>query len=505
MIRQLLTESVLLSLAGGVVGLVLGFIGVRVLLSINSANIPRIGEQGAAVTVDWRVLAFTFAVSVLTGILFGLISAFNASRSDLNATLKESSSRSGTGFRHNKARSILVITETALALVLLIGAALLIRTFRAMRTVNPGFDSHNVITMQMSLTGARFDKTIGVALMEREAAQRVGSIPGVESVAATCSLPLQGALGLPFNIEGRPTTGANQNTGGAEWVNLSPQLFKTFHIPVLRGRAFTDLDDGAAPGVVIINETFAKQYWPKGDPLGERITIGKNMGPDFAEPPRQVIGIVGDVRDQGLNAEPGPIMYTPTAQVPDPVTKLNNGFMSMFWTVRTKAAPSSLIGAIQKEIRRASGELPVAHTETMDQFVAATTSSTNFDMTLLSIFAGVDLLLAAIGIYGLMSYSVQQRTQEIGIRMALGAGARAVCGMVVRQGMTLALVGVSLGVAAALGLSRFIASMLYGVTPRDPAVFVVVAVVLSAVALLATYVPARRATRVDPVVALRYE
>jgi putative ABC transport system permease protein len=505
MIRQLLTESVLLSLAGGALGLFIGYYGVHALLAINSANIPRIGEHGSAVTVDWRVLVFTLAVSVLTGILFGLIPAFSASRSDLNVTLKESSSRSGSGFRQNKARSILVVTEIALALVLLIGAALLIRTFLAMRTVDPGFDPHNVITMQMSLTGSRFDQTAGVAQMEREAEQRVGSIPGVESVAATCSLPLQGALGLPFYIEGRPTSNGNPNTGGAEWVNISPQLFKTFHIPLIRGREFTDLDDGAAPSVAIINESFAKQYWPKGNPIGERITIGKGMGPDFAEPPREVIGIVADVRDQGLNADPGPIMYTPTAQVKDGVTKLNNGFMPIFWAVRTKAAPSTLIASIQNEIRTASGGLPVAHIETMDEVVKDSTSRTNFDMTLLSIFAGVALLLAAIGIYGLMAYSVQQRTQEIGIRMALGASAANVLGMVVRQGMTLAMIGIVLGLGAALGLARLIASLLFGVTPRDPVVFFGVGIILTMVALAATYVPARRATRVNPVVALRYE
>jgi len=505
MIRQLLTESVLLSLAGGALGLLIGYYGVRALLAINSAGIPRIGENGSAVTVDWRVLLFTLGVSIFTGILFGLIPAFSASRTDLNMTLKESSSRSGSGFRQNKARSILVVTEIALALVLLIGAALLIRTFLAMRTVDPGFDSHNVITMQMSLTGSRFDKTLGVAQMEREAEQRVGSIPGVESVAASCSLPLQGALGLPFDIEGRPATGNNQNQNGAEWVNISPQLFQTFHIPLLRGREFTDLDDGSAPGVVIINESFAKQYWPKGNPIGERITIGKGMGPDFAEPPRQIIGIVADVRDGGLNQDPGPIMYTPTAQVLDGVTKLNNGFMPIFWAVRTKAAPSSLIPIIQNEIRTASGGLPVAHIETMDQVVKDSTSRTNFNMTLFSIFAGVALLLAAIGIYGLMSYSVQQRTQEIGIRMALGASASNVRGMVVRQGMTLAMIGIVVGLGVALGLSRLIASLLFGVTPRDPLVFFGVGALLSTVALAATYLPARRATRVNPVVALRYE
>jgi predicted permease len=268
---------------------------------------------------------------------------------------------------------------------------------------------------------------------------------------------------------------------------------------------FTDRDDGGAAGVVLINEGLAKQFWPKSDPVGQRITIGKGVGPEFEEPPREIVGIVGDTRDAGLDNNPNPSMYVPVAQLKDGVTKLNNGFIPASWVIRTSVEPFSLSKEIQEELRTASGGLPVAHIRSMQQVRGESTSRSDFNMTLLVIFAGVALLLAAIGIYGLMAYSVQQRTQEIGIRMALGASSQDVRSMVVKQGMALALTGVVLGVAAALGLTRLMASLLYGVTPRDPIAMTSVAVLLIGVALAATYFPARRASRVDPVVSLRYE
>jgi putative ABC transport system permease protein len=504
-IRQLLTESVLLSLVGGAVGLGLGFAGVRTLLALSPGDIPRIGEHGAAVSIDLRVLAFTLAVAFVTGVLFGLIPALSASRSDLNTTLKESGARAGTGVGQNKARSLLVVTEMALALALLVGAALLIRTFYDLRSVNPGFDPHNVLTLRMSIVGPRFEKTDALAQMVREAEQRVGSIPGVTAVAATYAVPLQGGFGLGFTIEGRPLQGNSPNTGGAEWDPISPQFFKVYRIPLRNGRLFNDLDDRAAPGVVIINEAMARKYWPKSNPIGERMTIGHGTGPEFEEPPREIVGIVGDVRDSGLNRDPHPVMYVPLAQINDGVTKLNNSFVPLDWEVRARSQPFALSKQIQDALRVVSGGLPVAHIQTMDEVVSQSTARTNFNMLLLSIFAGAALLLAAIGIYGLMAYSVQQRSQEIGIRMALGATGSAVRNMVVVQGMRLALIGVALGVGLALGLSRLVADMLYGVTDRDPAVFVFVAVVTSLVALAATFIPALRATRVHPVTALRYE
>ncbi len=503
-IRQLLTESVLLSLGGGVLGLILGYFGVHALLTINPGNIPRIGEQGAAITLDWRVLVFTLLVSLGTGILFGLIPAFSASHADLSLTLKESGSRSGTGLSQNKARATLIVTEVALALVLLVGAALLIRTFAALRGVNPGFSTDKILTMQMSLTGTRFETSAAVNQLVRDSQRRVEGLPGVVALATTCCLPLEGGFGLPFIIEGRPLTDGPAH-GGAGYRPLSPRYFDVFKIPLLRGRMFTDHDDGGAQPVVLINEGMAKKFWQNADPVGQRITIGKGVGPEFEEPPREIVGIVGDVRNGGLDSDPEPIMYIPVAQMPNGVTALNNRIIPITWIVRTKVEPFSLSTEIQEELRTASGGLPVSHIRSMDQVRSESTQRTDFNMTLLVIFAGVALLLAAIGIYGLMAYSVQLRTQEIGIRMALGAVPQNVRKMIVVQGMRLALIGVFLGVAASLALTRLMASLLYGVKPWDPVAIVSVAVLLGAVALLATYFPARRASRVDPMIALRYE
>jgi len=501
---QLLTESLLLSLAGGVLGLGLGYVGVRALLAINPSDIPRVGEQGAAVALDWRVLVFTLVAAILTGILFGLVPALSTSQSGISNTLRESGARSGTGLRHNKARAVLVITEMALALVLLVGAALLIRTFGALRGVNPGFDARNVLIMEMSLNGGRFEKAAGVDQLEREGRRRIESLPGVTAAAMTCCVPLEGGFGLPFIIEGRPLTKGPYH-GGATWLTISPHYFDVFRIPLISGRVFTDQDNGAADRVVVINQALAKEYWPKGDALGARISIGKGVGPEFDEPPRQIVGIVADVREGALSRPPDQIMYVPFAQVNDGIIALNNRIIPVTWVVRTKLQPFSLSADIQRELREASGGLPVAHTRSMQQVVGESTARNDFYMTLLTIFAGVALLLEAIGVYGLMAYSVQQRTQEIGVRMALGASAQQVRRMVVVQGMQLALVGVVIGVASALGLTRLMSSLLYGVKPWDPIPIALVAVLLSGVTLLATYLPARRASRVDPMVALRYE
>lgn len=502
--RQLLTESVVLAVSGGILGLVLGYAGVRGLLAISPADLPRIGEHGAAVIIDWRVLAFTLGVSLLTGILFGIFPALGASRPDLNSTLKESSNRSGTGFRQGKARAVLVISEVSLALVLLIGAALLIRTYIALRNVNPGFDARDVLTLEMSLSGDRYDKTAGIAQLARDGRERLAAIPGVENSAFSCCLPLDVGYGLPFNIIGRPT-GKSPWTGGSSWMSASPGYFSVFRIPILRGRDFTEQDDGAAPGVVIINETFVKKYWGNQNPLGQQILIGKGVGPQFTENPRQVIGVVADVHDGGLNRDPFPLMIVPSAQVTDGMTKLNSGIQPMIWMVRTHGDPHQYITAITKQLRLASGGFPVARVKPMEEIVVQSTARQNFNMLLLTIFGAVALILAAIGIYGLMAYSVQQRTQEMGIRMALGADRSRIRDLVVWQGMRLAIIGVVLGIAAGFGLTRFLASFLFGVKTWDPMVFATVPVVLCAVALLAVWFPATRASRLDPQQALRIE
>jgi predicted permease len=508
-VRQVLTESILLSLVGGALGMYLGYVGVRSLLAINAGDVngggvlPRITDP-SAITLDWRVLLFALAISVSTGVLAGLIPAIKASHVDLMATLNEGGARSGAGIHHNKTRSVLVVTEMALAMVLLVGAALLIRTFHDSVSVDPGFQTHNILTMGMSLRGVRFQNTASVAEVVREGRQRLEGLAGVEATATACCLPLEGGYGLPFNIEGRaPTDGPY--SGGGGWRSVSPDYFEVFHIPLLQGRTFGERDDGAAEPVVVINQALAKQFWPKGEEIGARITIGAGLGPEFKDPPREIVGVVGDVRDNGLNDKPNPTMYVPIAQVSDSLTALDATLIPMQWFIRTRVEPHSLTSQVERELRVASGGLPVGSVQSMDQVLAHSIAQEEFNMTLLTIFAGIALLLAAVGIYGIMAYSVQQRTQEVGIRMALGASPRDVRRMMVTQGMVLAFIGVVIGVASGLALTRVMRSLLFGVKPWDPIVFVVTAILLSVVALFACLIPARRASRVDPMVALRYE
>ena len=502
-VRQLLTESVLLSVIGGVLGLVIGAVGVRALLAVNPGNIPRIGPAGSAVAVDWTVMSFTMLLALVTGILFGLVPAMQASRADLNITLKETGARGGSGMRQNKARGLLVMVEMALAIVLLVGAGLLIRTFSALHSVAPGFDPHNVLTMDTALTGSRFDHTAAIDLMTRQALDRIHAIPGVEAAAATSYLPLEGGLGLGFIIEGRPLTDGPEH-GGAGWNYVTARFFDVFKIPIVRGRGFTERDDAAAPPVVVINQSLARHYWKNGDPIGHRLIIGSGMGPGFAQPPREIIGIAADSRDGGLNSDPQAETFVPLAQVGDAYMALNNRFMPLDWVVRTKVAPFSVSAPIQRAFQDAA-DLPAAHIRTMDQIVMGSTARDQFNTWVLGIFAAVAILLASIGLYGLMAYAVEQRTLEFGIRLALGADFPALRNMIVRQAMMLAGAGIVVGLAAAYGLTRLMASLLYSVKPTDPMVFGTVTVVFTAVAFLASYLPARRALRVDPVVALRYQ
>jgi predicted permease len=398
---------------------------------------------------------------------------------------------------------LLVTTEMALALVLLIGAALLIRTFIAIRQVNPGFDARNVLTMRMSLTGPQFAKVAGVTQLIHDGVRRISSLPGVEVAGSSCCVPLEGGFGLPFQIPGRPDGPTSK--GGAGWTMVSAGYFETFKIPVLRGRTFREQDD-IGPPVVIVNQALAKQFWPNGDPLSDRMIIGHGVGPAFNdEPPRQIIGVVGDVRDGALNRDPGPIMYVPSAQITDGENALAAQIIPWAWVVRTRVAPLSLSSAVQNELREASGGLPVARVRTMQETISRSTAADDFNTLVLTIFGCSALLLAAIGIYGLMAYSVAQHSQEIGIRLALGAGSANVRNMVVFQGLRLAFAGVVIGLAAAFGLTRLIASFLFGVKAWDPLVFVTVPVVLVGVALMAVWLPAMRASRVDPIQALRYE
>jgi predicted permease len=503
-VRQLLTESVLLSFAGGVFGLGLGVVGVRALLALNTADLPRVGQDGSIVTLDWRVLTFTLAVSIGTGVLFGLIPALQASQTDLSGTLKESSSRAGTGLRQNKTRSILVVVEVAVALVLLVTSALLVRTAVALRAVDPGFDPGHVLTMRMSMSGEQYHTTGGVEQAVRLASEKMRAIPGVEVATATCCVPLEGGFGLPFIVVGRPLTDGPFHGGGA-WKTVSPGYFEAFKIAAKRGRTFTERDSKDSPPVAIINEAMAKRFWPKGDPLSDRLIIGRGVMKEFStEPERQIVGVVADTRDGSLNDEPGPEMFIPQAQMPDAVTALNSAIAPMAWVVRTAVDPYSVNAQVQDALRQATG-LPVSQVRTMDEVVVRSVSRQRFNMWLMTAFGVAALALAAIGIYGLMAYSVEQRTQEIGIRLALGADTRQVKRMVVFQGMRLAVIGLVVGIAGSFAAAKLISTWLFGVTAWDPGVFVTAPIVLTLVALIAAWIPARRASRVDPIDALRYE
>jgi predicted permease len=410
-----------------------------------------------------------------------------------------------SGPRHNKTRAVLVVSEITLAVILLVGSALLIRTFVALYSVDRGFDATNVLTMRMKMTGARFQdakfqKAAVVADTMRDGLERLRALPGVESGTASYFIPLQTAIAVNFDIAGR--SAADNPVAG--WAPVAPGYFDVFRIPVKRGRAFNDRDDSAALPVVIISESMAKAYWGEADPLGDRIVIGRGRPQFREEPVRQIVGVVGDIRDRQLYQRPVPAMYVPQAQITDAMNAFLVRIQPVAWMVRARDQPRPSIPAIREQLRQATG-LPVTEVRSMDQVVSASAARQRFNMLLMSVFGSAALLLAAIGVYGLMAYAVEQRTREIGIRLALGAEASRVRQRVVFEGMRLALAGVVIGIGAAWELSRFLASFLYGVPARDPTVFIAVPTVLSVVALLAVWVPATRASRIDPLKALRYE
>jgi predicted permease len=499
---------VLLSVIGGAFGLAFGVMGIRALLAVNTAGLPRIGQDGGGVALDWRVVTFTFVLSIVTGVVFGLIPALASSRADLTTTLKEAAGRSGSGGRQNRTRSILVVVEVALAMVLLIGSALLIRTAVALGHVDPGFNVDHVLTMRMSLTGDRFQTAMGVEQVIHSGLERLRATPGIVAASATCCVPLQGGYGLPFIIAGRALPEGQPFSGQGGWTTLSPGYFDVFKIPVKRGRVFDDRDRAGATPVVVINEAMAHQYWQNADPLADRIVIGRGVMREFAaETERQIIGVVGDTRDGGLNNDPQPTMYVPQAQLPDAANALNVRLTPMAWVVRTQGEPHAFSQAVQQTLKETVG-LPVTDVRSMGEVVSLSTSRSRFNMWLMSVFGAAALLLASIGIYGLMAYSVEQRTQEIGIRLALGARIADVRRMVIVEGGRLALIGVVVGVGAAFALVHFISSitdLLFGVRPSDPLVFVGVPVLLMVVSLVSVALPALRASRVSPIIAMRTE
>jgi len=508
MIRQMLTESVVLATLGGLLGFALGAWGVRALLELVPGNLPRLtdaaGNHMAIPLLDWRVVGFTAGTALLTGLLFGTFPALQSSRTDLASNLKEAGGRSGTGLKHNRVRSALVVTEVALALVLLVGAALLIRTFAGLQNANSGIDPRNVLTLETSLAGGSYTSTAKVDNLVTQAVRRIEAVPGVEAAATAVVLPIEAGVDLPFNISGKAPAKGDYN-GDAQWRSVSAHYFQVFKIPLLRGRVFSETDSGNSGRVVLINEAMAKRYWKGEDPVGQVVTIGMGLGPQFDDPPRQVVGVVGTVRENGLKTGDVDVMYIPQSQVPEGLTALANSVLPLSWAVRTATGPMTMRIPVERELRAVDGQIPISRERTMEKVIADTVARQNFNMLLLSIFAGVALVLAAIGIYGLMSYSVEQRTQEMGIRMALGANRGNMLRLVLTQGMKLTVSGLVLGLALAYGLTRLLASLLFGVTASDPVTFGLVAGVLAVVALVAAYVPARRATAIDPAIALRYE
>jgi predicted permease len=509
-VRQLLIESLLLAFVGAVAGLAVGVWGARVLLTLSPGDLPRTEDLAAAsfwtALVDWRLLAFTAGIAVLTAVLFGLAPALQLARPDLGHTLKEGGGARGTTSRRAaRTRSGLVIAETALAVTLLVGATLLIRTFMALHDVRPGFDVRGVLTLQTSLAGTKYGTTSRVEILKRSVIERLEAVPGVDVAATAISLPTEGGVDLPFRVEGRALQGTDLYHGDENWRSISPNYFRALSIPVLRGRAFEDRDTAGAAAVVIVNNAFAAKHFPGADALGQRITIGKGLGPEFEDPTREIVGIVGDVRENGLDSEPPPLMYVPNAQMSDALTQLGNSLIPARWVVKTSGTFSGLPQAIQQVFQAVDPALPIAEVRPLEQLVAQSIARQNFNMVLLTIFGAIALLLAAVGVYGLMSYSVEQATHDIGVRLALGATRGDILSLVLGHGMKLTVSGLVVGTAAALAASRLLTRMLYGVSAGDPATYALVVGALAAIALVACYLPARRAMRVDPIIALRQE
>ncbi|MBV8863876.1 MAG: ABC transporter permease [Acidobacteriaceae bacterium] len=508
-IRQLLTESIILAALGGLAGLLIGAWGVRSLLLLAPGNIPRLTDtgqaQGVVSILDWRMASFAVGVSIFTGILFGLFPALHISNPDVASTLREASGRTGTGRGQNRVRKVLVSSEMALALVLLVSAVLLIRTFVGLSTANAGIDPHNVLTLQTSLAGGNYSTTETVNNFATQVIRRIEALPGVQSAALTVALPTETQIDLPFTIAGKPPKAGQTYNGDEQYRFVSPHYFSVFKIPLLRGRVLNERDVANSAKVVIINQAMAKKYWPKGDAVGQVFTIGKGLGPQFDDAPRQIVGVVGNVRETGLGDKDTAVMYVPQSQLPEGLTQLANSALPLAWCIRAGIGPNSIRTAVEREFQAVDGRMPISKIRTMEEVIAQSVARQQFNMLLLSIFAAIAVALAAIGIYGLMSYSVEQQTQELGIRMALGAAKQDILRLVVRQGMTPALMGVLAGIAIAFGLTRWLASLLYGVKASDPLTFGAVGLILIAVALFSTYIPARRAARVDPALALRDE
>jgi predicted permease len=497
--RQFLTENLLLAAMGAAAGLLLAIGGTRALEVLSPAKLPRVDM----VTIDTPVVLFLLGVTVLTALAFGLAPAWHAAIGNLSGALKEGGRGGTDGIRRNRLRSFLVASEFALAFMLLIGAGLMIRSFFALESLDPGFNPHNVLSMVVSVAGSNEADPERRTLFYRQLLDRVRALPGVASAGGINHLPLYGDIwGWSFNIEGRPKPRPGESPGAVYRI-VMPGYFETMRLPVLRGRAMTDRDDARAPGVVLINERAAKQYWPGEDPIGKRISFEADQ---YKLPIwLTVIGVVKNAKQSDWADDIDPEAYLAALQ--------NEGFLGagsshvayLTLVVRTSGDPAAMAPTVKKTVWSFDHNLPISDVLTMDRVVADANAEPRFEMLLLGIFAAIALLLAAVGIYGVMSYSVSRRTHEIGIRISLGASRADVLQMVVRQGMVQALAGTAAGVTGALLLSRLMAGMLYGVRPTDPVTFADVGILLGLAALAATCVPARNATRIDPMAALRHE
>ncbi|MCI0486525.1 MAG: ABC transporter permease [Blastocatellia bacterium] len=496
LIRQFLTESVLLAMLGGALGLALAFLGGRLLMAINPIDIPRADEAG----IDLRILGFTLAVSLLTGLIFGIVPALQFSRPDLNSTLKEGGRESRAGSSGRRIRSALVVSEIALALMLLVGAGLLLKSFFRLQGVNPGLNPANVLTLNLQLPFSNYSDWRQVSNFYAQLTDRIEALPGVTSADVTGFLPLESGWRLRFAIPDRPPTPPGEELV-AQYHQVSPGYFRTLGIRLLAGRELTDHETADSPGVVIINEAMARRYFPDEDPVGKRLTSSvRSIGPLARYLPAtieyEIVGIAGNVKNDGLGRAVEEAIYFSHRQFP---------YRSMSLVIRTNASPLSLLGAVRDEIWAMDKALPVSDVKTMEELLADSMAESRFSTLLLGLFAALALVLASVGIYGVLSYSVAQRKHEIGIRMALGAGQGDILKMVVGQGLVLVAIGLVTGAAAAFGVTRLIRTLLYEVSATDTETFVIVSLLLGAVATLASYIPARRATKVDPMVALRCE
>ena len=500
MVRQFLTESLLLASLGGCAGLLLGFVAIRVLLAISPARIPRLETIG----LDSSVLVFIAAVSLLTGLAFaGLAPALQASAPNLTETLKESGRSGAAGGHRSRSRSVLVISEFALALVLLTGAGLMIRSFLALQVVDPGFNPKNLLTAVISVTGSsKADPNLRPAFFQ-QLVEKVRTIPGVETASAINHLPLAGDVwGMSWYAEGRPMPRPGESPRAIFRVTL-PGYFRTMSIPLLRGRDINASDNLNSPGVVVVNEFMAKQYWPGEDAIGKRISFGE---PQKGSPAwLTVVGVVKNSVRADWTEAPEEEVFVPYRQNHEYQESKNGAFSYLTLVVRTTGDPAALAPALQREVASLDKAVTVSELQTMEEVVAHSTAEPRFYLLLMGTFAVVALSLAAVGIYGVMSYSVSRRGHEIGVRMAVGAQRSDVLRLIVRQGMTLVIIGLAVGAVAALACTRLMAGLLFGVRPNDPFTFAATILVLMGIALIANLIPARRATKVDPMVALRHE